>query len=74
MNIMNFTDACRMFGDLWQLYKIYAGQQLTENEMETFVDETRRLHDKYNRSKFCLDMILAIVGEVERTDKHFRKE
>lgn len=73
MSIMNYTDASRMFGDIWQLYKTYAGQQLSEGEMAAFVDETSRLHDKYTRSKLCLDMILAIVGEVERTDKWFKQ-
>lgn len=74
MDVMNFTTACHLFCDVWQLYKIFAARELTEGEMNALIEETGRLHDKYSRSKLGRDMLLAVMNEIERTDKFIRRE
>lgn len=68
--IMGFTEASRMFRDVWSLYKGYAARQLNEKELEEFVNKASGVYEKY-RMPLAKDVITAVVGEIERTAKFY---
>lgn len=73
MDFMNVTEAFKMIGDMWGLYKNYAGRKLSDEDYEVFVDETIRLHGKY-KTTFSKDIVLAVVNEIDRSSRYFGEE
>ena len=55
-----------MFTDTWKLYKKFADVQKQDEYWETLLAESRTIAKKYLDDKFCLDLILATVSELER--------
>lgn len=71
--IMGFTEAFRMFGDIWDVYKKYAARNLSDEEIEIFIADLSSIHQRY-QTPFSLDVCLALSTELERSIKHFEKE
>lgn len=70
MMIMGFTEASRMFRDVWRLYRQYAVRKLDEKELEEFVRKASTAYKKYT-TPFAKEMFVAVVGEIERTVKFY---
>lgn len=68
--IMGFTEASRMFRDVWSLYKQYAVRRLDEKELEEFVRKAGTMYEKYT-TPFAKETFIAVVGEIERTAKFY---
>lgn len=68
--IMGFTEACSMFGDVWSLYKKYAVRRSDESELTELRDQVSVVYEKY-RTPFAKEILLAVVGEIERTAKFY---
>ena len=65
--IMGFTEASRMFRDVWGFYRRYAVRELGESELEKFRD---KVSEKY-KTPFAKELLLAVVAEIERTAKFY---
>lgn len=70
--IMSFRLAWQMFGEIWKLYKKYAVRKLTDEELEQFVLEASKIHEKY-KYPFTRELVLAVIGEIERSVNHFEE-
>lgn len=70
--IMGFREVARMFGDIWSLYKGYAVRRSDETELEKFMDQVSAVYEKY-KAPFAKEILLAVVGEIERTVKFYDK-
>ena len=68
--IMGFTEAGRMFRDVWSLYKKYAARRSDEAELAEFKDEVSVIYERYG-TPFAKEFLLAVVGEIERTAKFY---
>lgn len=62
-----------MFTDAWKFYKKYANVQQSDEYWKTLIDESRQITEKYNNSKFIIDLIVAVRNEIERESKEFQK-
>ncbi|EOS78973.1 hypothetical protein C817_03496 [Dorea sp. 5-2] len=72
--IMGFTEASRMFRDVWSLYRRYAARRLDEAGMDEVRDCVSVVYEKY-KAPFAKEILLAVVGEIERTARFYdRKE
>ncbi len=72
MQVMNFTDAYHMLGDIWRLYKKYAARKLTDDEIALFTQEAQKVYEKY-KTVFAKDVVLAVIGEIGRTASWYAK-
>ena len=68
--IMGFTEASRMFRDVWGFYRRYAVRELGESELEKFRDKVSEIYEKY-KTPFAKELLLAVVAEIERTAKFY---
>ncbi len=68
--IMGFTEAGRMFRDVWSLYKKYAARKSDETELEELRDEVSVIYERYG-TPFAKEILLAVVGEIERNAKFY---
>lgn len=71
--IISFLEARHVFGDVWCLYKKYAVRKLSDKEIDNFTEEARQIHEKY-KYPFVKEIVLAVIGEIERSVKHFEEE
>ena len=62
-----------MLTDAWKFYKKYANVQQSDEYWKTLIDESRQITEKYNNSKFIIDLIVAVRNEIERESKEFQK-
>lgn len=58
----------KIFCECWQLYRKYAVKELTEKEVEKFIEESSEISLKYHTA-IAKDMILTVINEVERIEK-----
>ena len=58
----------KIFCECWQLYRKYAVKELTEKEVEKFIEESSEINLKYHTA-IAKDMILTVINEVERIEK-----
>lgn len=70
--IMSFILAWQMFGDVWRLYKTYAVRKLSEGELDQLRQEASDIHARY-KYPFTKELVLAVIGEIERSVKHFEE-
>lgn len=70
--ITGFTEASHMFRDIWCLYKKYAARELDEVGLEGFRDQVREIYERY-KTPFVKEILLAVVGEIERMTKFYDK-
>ncbi|MCP1103732.1 cytochrome b involved in lipid metabolism [Aequitasia blattaphilus] len=69
--ILNITAAQSFFTEYYALFKQYAGRTLTQIEWDALVEETKVIDKKYG-SEYCRELLLSLVNELERTDKHIK--
>lgn len=55
-----------LFSDSWYLYRKYIFRQLSNEELEHFIQESDEIFRKYGQDPFAKDLILAVTNEVER--------
>lgn len=55
-----------LFRDSWYLYRKYIFIQLSDEELEHFIQESDEIFRKYGQDPFAKDLILAVTNEVER--------
>lgn len=70
--IISFLEAAHMFNDIWNLYKKYAVRKLSDEEIDDFTKEASQIHARY-KYPFVKEVVLAVIGEVERSVKHFEE-
>lgn len=70
--IMKFTEVSIMLSDIWRLYKKYALRNLSDEEIEEFIDETQGIYAEFH-TPFTKEIILAVVAEIERSMRHFER-
>lgn len=68
--IMGFTEAGRMFRDVWSLYKKYAARRSDETELAELRDEVSVIYERY-RTPFAKEILLVVVGEIERAARFY---
>lgn len=71
--IMNFMQAWQMLKEVWELYKSYAIQKLDEQELNQFTKMANEIYKKY-KTPFAKDIVLAVIGEVERSVKYYEEK
>jgi hypothetical protein len=69
---MKLIDVSRLLGEVWNLYKKYGVRKLNDGELEKFSEESKVLFEKY-KTPLAKDILLALVGEIERSAKFFEK-
>lgn len=60
------------FGEVWMLFKKYYHVQQEDSYWEMLVEEAEAINQKH-RCKLCEDLLLAVVGELERKGKALSK-
>ncbi len=68
--IMGFTEARRLFRDVWSLYKKYAARRSDEAELAELRDEVSLIYERYG-TPFAKEILQVVVGEIERTAKFY---
>lgn len=59
-----------IFTNVWKLYKAYADiTQSEDSRWREAIDEASALCKAYGDRRFCRDLILAAMGELERQSK-----
>ncbi len=58
-----------MLTDTWRLYRKYADVQGTDQYWDSLVEESRAISKKYGECKFIIDLVLAVINELERKAK-----
>lgn len=66
---MNFLETAGLFTDCWHLYRKYYSKDLSDDTCKQFVDEIDLIYEKYKGQEFAKDIILAVIKEIEKTDK-----
>lgn len=69
--VMSISAAHKVVVDAWQLYMDYAGRLHTDDDWQKIIQRMKNLHAKHELSPFAKDVIVAVVHELERQDKHF---
>lgn len=70
--ITGFIEAVHLFQDIWSLYKRYAAKRSNEAELEKFMGKVSAIYEKY-KTPFAKEILLAVVGEIERTVRFYNK-
>lgn len=70
--IISFLEARQVFNDIWSMYKKYAVRKLSDEEIDNFTREAKQIHEKY-KYPFVKEIVLAVIGEIERSVKHFEE-
>ena len=60
---MNFFEAYR---DLWNLHKKYFDVLNTDDYWQSVMQDARQIEQTYKNNKFVLDVLMAIIAELER--------
>lgn len=61
-----------MFTDCWRLFKKYKDVKDSDEYWEAVVNESNAISKKYNECKFIIDLVLAVITELERGYKEMR--
>lgn len=67
--MMKFFDAAGLFRSCWVLYRSYYGQKMTKELWEELIEKADALYQKYQKERFAMEMIMAVINEIERMDK-----
>lgn len=62
------------FTTVWRFYKKYADVKDNDEYWEQVVSESSTISKKYNESKFIIDLVLAVITELERVYKEMKKD
>lgn len=60
------------FGDVWTFFKKYYHVRPDDDYWEAVVEESSAIVQKYNNLPLCKDLVLAVIGELERKEKAMR--
>lgn len=60
------------FGDVWTFFKKYYHVRPDDSYWEAVVEESSAIVQKYNNLPLCKDLVLAVIGELERKEKAVR--
>ncbi len=60
------------FTTVWRFYKKYADVKDTDSYWEAVVDESSAISKKYGECKFIINLVLAVVCELERIYKEMK--
>ena len=47
--------------ELWDFHKKYYNADTDENTWKTILSEAQKIYEKYDRSKFCKDMLSTVI-------------
>lgn len=75
---MNFKEQYfDVWQEAWRFHKQFVNMDGTDEDWQRAVDTSGAIVEKYRDRQeydFMKDLILAIISEIERVDKHKRKE
>lgn len=63
---MNYFEAYR---DLWNLHKKYFDVLNTDDYWKSVMQDARQIEQTYKNNKFVLDVLMAIIAELEGRSK-----
>lgn len=66
--MMKFLEAAGLFADCWDVYRRYYGKELNDGICEQFTSEMGFLYEKHGKQRLAKELILAVIGEIERAD------
>lgn len=66
---MNFRQMHNFMVEVWQLYQEYVASDLTDDDIESFTSRVEGLRKDYLDCAFAVDVLVALVCEVERVEK-----
>lgn len=69
---MDLKNANRLFNDGYQLYKEFSQSDLSQDNLDDFVKRAEDIYKKYH-TEFAKELILSIVGEIDRMERERRK-
>lgn len=62
-----------MFTDTWRFYKKFADVKDSDEYWKAVVSESSAISKKYNECKFIINLVLAVITELERIYKEMRE-
>lgn len=72
MNNEELKQKYDMFTDCWKFYKKYADVKEDDAYWEAVVNESNEISKKYGECKFIINLVLAVIDELERIYKEMR--
>lgn len=57
-----------MMTDTWRLYKQFADVKGNDEYWERLIDESNAVSKKYGECKFIIDLVSAVITELERME------
>ncbi|WP_281844429.1 MULTISPECIES: hypothetical protein [Sellimonas] len=67
--MMAVRTAFQLFCDCWHLYRKYILRTANEETLEQFKKETEEIYTRYKQEPMAKEMLLAVIGEVERKEE-----
>lgn len=67
--MMGVEQAFRLFSDVWHLYRKYVPENPDERILDEFTRETENICRKYNKDPMAMEVIMAVVHEVDRIER-----
>lgn len=67
--MMAVRTAFQLFCDCWHLYRKYILRTANEGALEQFKKETEEIYTRYKQEPMAKEMLLAVIGEVERKEE-----
>lgn len=67
--MMAVKTAFQLFCDCWHLYRKYILRAQNEEALEQFKRETEEIYARYKQEPMAKEMLLAVIGEVERKEE-----
>ena len=71
MKVMGFIESQRMLNEMWQVYKKYSVQDLTNDELELLAQLVEKIYEKY-KAPFAKDIAVAFLNEIGRSVRFMR--
>lgn len=65
-------DYWNIYKDVWNFHKKYADVKEDDAYWESVANESVSISKKYNECRFVIDLLLAVVKELERIYKEMR--
>ena len=62
----------KYLGAVWKCCKKYYHVRPDDDYWEAVVEESSAIVQKYNNLPLCKDLVLAVIGELERKEKAMR--
>ena len=72
--MMAVRKAFGLFCDCWHLYRKYITSELKDNDLDDFIRESGEIFRKHEQDPFAKDLLLAVINEIERREKHYDRK